>query len=116
MGAFEKAWVIIKISPIVFNEIDGSPTCGKCGTMHHDEDLAFLCCSNCKRCGYREHGLEDKAARCCPCTCGNCDADAEIPPSDEELKIFRTIADSMKARNAVKETFGGPDKDGYLTE
>jgi hypothetical protein len=48
---------------------DGTPQCGKCNTGYEDAEGAKYCCTSCVDCGFRHHGMHERAQECCPCSC-----------------------------------------------
>jgi len=48
---------------------DGTPQCSQCNTGYEDAERAEYCCSSCVNCGFRQHGMHERAAECCPCFC-----------------------------------------------
>lgn len=68
---------VVMVYPVLEHE-DGTNECGKCGTLHDDEDEAIGCCSNCQTCGYRDIVGHERGEECCPCTCGQCADEADF--------------------------------------
>ena len=68
---------VVMVYPVLEHE-DGTNECGKCGTLHEDEDEAIGCCSNCQTCGYRDIVGHERGEECCPCTCGQCAEEADF--------------------------------------
>ena len=52
---------------------DGTPQCSQCNTGYEDAEGAEYCCTSCVDCGFRQHGMHDKAKECCPCDCDSDD-------------------------------------------
>lgn len=48
---------------------DGTPQCSQCNTGYDDAEEAEYCCTSCVDCGFRQHGMHERAAECCPCSC-----------------------------------------------
>lgn len=48
---------------------DGTPQCSQCNTGYEDAEGAEYCCTSCVDCGFRQHGMHERAAECCPCSC-----------------------------------------------
>ena len=48
---------------------DGTPQCSQCNTGYEDTEQAEYCCTSCVDCGFRQHGMHERAQECCPCDC-----------------------------------------------